>query len=70
MFKKIRQTDHENLWNRLSRDLIYDAKQILLYCGIQIPSQHARRLCRPCLPDHQGDRIRGHPRSFYPPDSF
>jgi hypothetical protein len=41
MFKKIRQTDHENLWNRLGRDLIYDAKQILLYCGIQIPENHA-----------------------------
>ncbi len=41
MFKKIRQTDHENLWNRLGRDLIYDAKQTLLYCGIQIPDSHA-----------------------------
>jgi hypothetical protein len=41
MFKKIRQTDYENLWNRLGRDLTYDAKQILLYCGIQIPESHA-----------------------------
>ena len=35
--KKLRQIDHENLWNRLARDLIYDAKQVLLYCGIRVP---------------------------------
>lgn len=27
----------ENLWNRLARNLIYDAKQVLLYGGIRIP---------------------------------
>ena len=38
MLKKLRQIDHENLWNRLARDLIYDAKQVLLYCGIRVPT--------------------------------
>jgi len=37
MLKKPRQVDHENLWNRLARDLIYDAKQVLLYCGLKAP---------------------------------
>jgi hypothetical protein len=37
MLKKLRQIDHENLWNRLARDLIYDAKQVLLYCGLKVP---------------------------------
>ena len=31
------QITPENLWNRLARDLIYDSKQVLLYCGIQVP---------------------------------
>ena len=38
MLKKPRQIDHENLWNRLARDLIYDAKQVLLYCGVKVPA--------------------------------
>ncbi len=37
MIKKIRQRDYTNLWNRLVRNLIYDAKEVLLYCGIRIP---------------------------------
>ncbi|MGD9309278.1 MAG: trimethylamine methyltransferase family protein [Desulfosarcina sp.] len=37
MLSKLRQKDHDNLWNRLARDLIYDAKQVLLYCGVQVP---------------------------------
>jgi hypothetical protein len=36
MLSKLRQRDHDNLWNRLARDLIYDAKQVLLYCGVQV----------------------------------
>ncbi len=39
MLKKVRQTDHGNLWNRLGRDLIYDAKQVLLYCGVNVPER-------------------------------
>jgi len=39
MLKRIRQTDYENLWNRLARNLIYDAKQVLLYCGIKVPDR-------------------------------
>jgi hypothetical protein len=31
------QLTPENLWNRLARNLIYDSKQVLLYCGIQVP---------------------------------
>lgn len=37
MITKIRQKDYTNLWNRLARDLIYDAKEVLLYCGIKVP---------------------------------
>jgi hypothetical protein len=42
MIKKTRQTSPENLWNRLARDLIYDAKQVLLYCGINVPRRAVR----------------------------
>lgn len=35
--RKIRQMTPENLWNRLARDLIFDSKQLLLYCGINVP---------------------------------
>lgn len=38
MFNRPRQTVQGNLWNRLARDLIYDSKQLLLYCGVKIPS--------------------------------
>jgi len=41
MLKKIRQTDYENLWNRLARDLIYDAKQVLLYSGLKVPDRRS-----------------------------
>jgi hypothetical protein len=27
------------LWNRLARNLIYDAKELLLYCGINVPAK-------------------------------
>ena len=37
MLTKVRQKDYENLWNRLARNLIYDAKEVLLYCGVKIP---------------------------------
>lgn len=37
MLKKIRYNDYKNLWNRLVRNLIYDAKEVLLYCGVKIP---------------------------------
>lgn len=39
MLKRIRQADYENLWNRLARNLIYDAKQVLLYCGLKVPER-------------------------------
>lgn len=39
MLTKIRQKDYQNLWNRLARNLIYDAKEVLLYCGIKIPDR-------------------------------
>jgi hypothetical protein len=39
MLKKYQRIVPENLWNRLSRNLIYDAKQVLLYCGIKIPTK-------------------------------
>ena len=39
MLKRIRQSDYENLWNRLARNLIYDAKQVLLYCGVKVPDR-------------------------------
>ena len=37
MIQKIRPKDPNNLWNRLARNLIYDAKALLLYCGIEVP---------------------------------
>lgn len=37
MIRKYKRVVPENLWNRLARNLIYDAKQVLLYCGIRIP---------------------------------
>lgn len=37
MIKRYKRIVPENLWNRLARNLIYDAKQVLLYCGIRIP---------------------------------
>lgn len=37
MFNRPRQIVQGNLWNRLARDLIYDSKQVLLYCGVKIP---------------------------------
>jgi hypothetical protein len=37
LIRKPRQISPENLWNRLARDLIYDAKQVLLYAGIKVP---------------------------------
>lgn len=39
MLSKLRHTDHGNLWNRLARNLIYDAKQVLLYCGVGVPER-------------------------------
>jgi hypothetical protein len=39
MIRKPRRISPENLWNRLARDIIYDAKQILLYAGIRIPEK-------------------------------
>lgn len=42
MLRKIRQITPENSWNRLARNLIYDAKQILLYCGIRVPEKKSR----------------------------
>jgi hypothetical protein len=36
---KGRHLTPENQWNRLARDLIYDSKQLLLYCGIKVPEQ-------------------------------
>ncbi len=42
MIKKPQQSSPENLWNRLARDLIYDAKQVLLYSGIQIPERKSK----------------------------
>lgn len=39
MLKRYQRSVPENLWNRLARNLIYDSKQILLYCGIKLPSQ-------------------------------
>ncbi len=43
MFKRPRQIIQGNLWNRLARDLIYDSKQVLLYCGVKIPSAGDKR---------------------------
>lgn len=37
MIKKYKRIVPENLWNRLARNLVYDAKQLLLYCGIRLP---------------------------------
>ena len=37
MITKVRQRDYTNIWNRLVRNLIFDAKEVLLYCGISIP---------------------------------
>ena len=37
LLQKLRHKDHKNLWNRLARNLIYDAKELLLYCGINVP---------------------------------
>jgi hypothetical protein len=45
MLKKIQQKDHHNLWNRLARNLIYDAKEVLLYCGINVPSKMQNGSC-------------------------
>lgn len=39
MVRKPQQSSPENQWNRLARDLIYDAKQVLLYAGITIPER-------------------------------
>ncbi|THB78374.1 MAG: hypothetical protein D6B25_04390 [Desulfobulbaceae bacterium] len=39
MLKKYQRIVPENLWNRLARNLIYDSKQLLLYCGIKLPRQ-------------------------------
>ena len=39
MFRRVRQITPENHWNRLARNLIYDAKQVLLYCGIHVPER-------------------------------
>lgn len=38
MIGRYKRVVPENLWNRLARNLIYDAKQVLLYCGIRIPN--------------------------------
>jgi hypothetical protein len=37
MIRRYKRVVPENLWNRLARNVIYDAKQVLLYCGIRIP---------------------------------
>lgn len=37
MIRRYKRVVPENLWNRLARNLIYDAKQVLLYCGIRLP---------------------------------
>ena len=37
MIRKYQRIVPENLWNRLCRNLIYDSKQVLLYCGVRIP---------------------------------
>lgn len=42
MIRKPQVISPENLWNRLARDLIYDAKQVLLYSGIQIPEKRQK----------------------------
>ena len=39
MVRKPQQSSPENQWNRLARDLIYDAKQVLLYAGINVPER-------------------------------
>lgn len=39
MLKKTRLSDPGNKWNRLARSLIYDAKQVLLYCGVRVPER-------------------------------
>ncbi|MGD9098115.1 MAG: trimethylamine methyltransferase family protein [Desulfobacterales bacterium] len=43
MFNRPRQIFQGNLWNRTARDLIYDSKQVLLYCGVKIPSADDKR---------------------------
>lgn len=40
MLRKYKRVVPENLWNRLARNLIYDAKQVLLYCGLRVPKQN------------------------------
>jgi hypothetical protein len=39
MIRSINTEKHGNLWNRLARNLIYDSKQLLLYCGIKVPER-------------------------------
>ncbi len=39
LIRKYQRIVPENLWNRLSRNLIYDSKQVLLYCGVRIPER-------------------------------
>lgn len=39
MIRRINTEKHGNLWNRLARNLIYDSKQLLLYCGIRVPER-------------------------------
>jgi len=37
LIRKYQRVVPENLWNRLCRSLIYDSKQVLLYCGVRLP---------------------------------
>lgn len=39
MIRKYQRVVPENLWIRLCRSLIYDSKQVLLYCGVRIPKK-------------------------------
>lgn len=39
VIRKYQRVVPENLWNRLARNLIYDAKQVLLYCGVRVPER-------------------------------
>lgn len=42
MFRKHEQTTPDNLWNRLARNLVFDAKQVLLYAGIRVPEKRVK----------------------------
>lgn len=39
MIRKYQRVVPENLWIRLCRSLIYDSKQVLLYCGVRVPKK-------------------------------